>query len=59
MLQEFGVREITERKIIMEPNKTNKENTLRVMLIRWDIHPKILAYREELKNQIKEEVIDE
>ena len=56
MLQPFGVVEVIgSRRFIYEPDRKNPADKIKVMLIRWDIIPKLQAYREELANQIKEE----
>lgn len=51
----FGVREIQSRKFVYEPNKSNPNEKIKMMIIKWEIAPQVKFLRESMLNQIKEE----
>ena len=55
ILQWFGVRELKgDRKFAYESWNPNKEK-VKVIIIKWQIIPRLLKYREELMSEMQEE----
>ena len=46
LLKFYGVTEIENRKRIFEPSIKNPEKKTEVMIITWEMHPKMVVYRD-------------
>ena len=56
LLKYYAVVEINNRKMITEPHRTNPNKKFQYMLICWEIHPKLVVYREiEIYRKMKSE----
>lgn len=50
-LDHLGVREIEKREKIEERDLKNPDKIHKIMIIRWDLIPRIIKYKEELRKE--------
>ena len=55
-LHYYGVCEIKPRKRVFEQHKVNPDKKIEIMIITWELHPKLQVYREiEILRKMKSE----